>query len=61
MAGSSMDDYDVFEDGFARLIKAEVICCDYALVKKDFPQLANASEGQIDAWLIQNSAFISEG
>jgi hypothetical protein len=36
MAGSASDDFDVLEDGYAKLKQAKVITCDYELIKKDF-------------------------
>jgi hypothetical protein len=40
---------------------AQVAIVNYALLKKDFPFLNNSSNETIDAWLISNTAYISEG
>lgn len=41
-----------------RLLDARVVFADYELIRADFPSLG--SEEQIDAWLLQNAALISE-
>ena len=63
MATSAMTDYDMVEDGFVYLKKASVICADYELLKKDFPEALrdmNTHE-EMDMWLLENAAYISEG
>ena len=61
MAGSSMGDFDMLEDGFCKLKQAKVILADYDLLKKDFPELGDLDSSQIDQWLLDNCAYISEG
>ena len=48
-AGNAVNDYDILEDNFQHLKKAEVILADYKLLRKDFaPTLNGLSEEQID-------------
>jgi len=61
MAGSSLHDFDMFEDKFAALKKASVITADYNLIKADFPELKHYTNSEIDNWLLENAAFVSEG
>jgi len=61
MAGNSRYDFDVLEDSFARLKNASVIVADYKLLRTDFPVLADKTSCEIDAWLLSNFAYISEG
>jgi hypothetical protein len=61
MAGSSMNDYDLVEPGFVRLRLAKVICADYDLLQRDFPQLITLSKTEINEWLLTNCAYVSEG
>lgn len=62
MAGSSLNDFDVLEAGFGRLKKASVITADYELLRRDFPlELSGMDDSEVDAWLVRNAAFLSEG
>ena len=61
MAGSSMDDYDVLEGNYCKLRKARVLLVDYALVRLDFGFSCELSDSEIDAWLIDQFAYLSEG
>jgi len=38
-----------------------VTLADYGLLKEDFPELKDMENEQIDEWLLNNCAFISEG
>lgn len=38
---------------------ARVVLADYALIKRDFPQVENFSASELDAWLIQEGAWMS--
>jgi hypothetical protein len=42
-----------------RVEGARVVFADYDLLRNDFPQLAAASRGAIDEWLLRNAAVIS--
>ncbi|HLT40605.1 MAG TPA: hypothetical protein VK034_30215, partial [Enhygromyxa sp.] len=42
-----------------RLAEAEVVFADHELLAADFPQLADATAEQIDAWLLEHAALIS--
>ena len=53
--------FDLLEDGFVRLRRASVLTADYPLLRRDFAALANKSEDEIDQWLLDNAAFISDG
>jgi hypothetical protein len=39
---------------------ARVILADYALIRRDFPEIQHLSNSEVDAWLIRNSAFVSQ-
>ena len=41
------------------LTKARVALADYALIRKDFPQLADLSDAAIDQWLLSQAGYIS--
>jgi hypothetical protein len=42
--------------------QASIIVADYALLRRDFHrQLGDRSDAQIDAWLLENAAFLSAG
>jgi hypothetical protein len=43
-----------------RVTSAKVLLADYALIKKDFPEVSHFSNSAIDEWLIRNTAFISK-
>jgi hypothetical protein len=61
-AGNSMFDFDIIEDNFRCLKKAEVILADYDLLRRDFtPALDGLTEEEIDEWLVENCAYLSEG
>ena len=60
-AGNAMNDFDLLEDGFSPLAYARVLCADYDLLRLDFPQLEALSCTDIDAWLLKNAAYMSEG
>lgn len=42
-----------------RLAEAAIVFADYELLTADFPQLADATPEQIDAWLLRHAALIS--
>lgn len=42
-----------------RVTSSRVILADYELIKKDFHEVRNYSDQQIDDWLIRNTSFIS--
>src|SRR5690349_6791154 len=54
-------DYDYLEDNFYHLKQAKVLVADYSILKRDFPILINKSNHEINAWLIEQSAYLSEG
>lgn len=54
-------DCDSLESGFVRLKKARVLYADYELLRKDFKVPSTSSDSEIDAWLLRNVAFLSEG
>jgi len=60
-AGNASNDYDVMEDKFQKLKKASVICADYELLRQDFPELYSLDNAKIDQWLLNNTAYLSEG
>ena len=60
-AGNAMNDFDVLEDRFCRLRRASVLCADYALLRRHFPQLQGEGEDGIDRWLLENAAWLSQG
>jgi hypothetical protein len=43
------------------LTEARVVIADYPLLRRDFPELANLSEPEIDSWLLARTAYISKG
>jgi hypothetical protein len=43
-----------------RVAGARVVFADYALLRRDFPQLAYASRPAIDEWLLRNAAVLSQ-
>jgi len=60
-AGNAMHDFDVLEDRFCRLRRASVLCADYALLRRHFPELRGEEEAGIDRWLLENAAWLSQG
>ncbi|CAK9020083.1 unnamed protein product [Durusdinium trenchii] len=59
-AGNALQDFDLLEEGFQRLCNARVLAADRDLLRRDFP-LGGMSNEQIDAWLIEEAAWLSEG
>jgi hypothetical protein len=49
------------KEGMYPLTEARVVIADYPLLRRDFPELANLSEPDIDQWLIARTAYISKG
>jgi hypothetical protein len=45
---------------FHRISSARVLVADYSLLRTDIPQLASLSRKQINSWLLENVAFISD-
>ncbi|QDK38438.1 hypothetical protein [Bdellovibrio sp. NC01] len=43
-----------------RVTTARVILADYELIRKDFPEIRNLSNQEIDQWLLRNTAFVSK-
>lgn len=43
-----------------RVTSARVIMADYGLIRRDFPEIQNFSNDEIDNWLLRNTAFISK-
>jgi hypothetical protein len=43
------------------LTQARVVIADYPLLRRDFQELANLSEPEIDSWLLARTAYISKG
>eukprot|EP00811_Abedinium_folium_P034776 NODE_762_length_2781_cov_3.195177.p1 GENE.NODE_762_length_2781_cov_3.195177~~NODE_762_length_2781_cov_3.195177.p1 ORF type:complete len:512 (+),score=172.14 NODE_762_length_2781_cov_3.195177:411-1946(+) len=60
-AGNAAADFDVLEDRFCRLRHAQVLVADYARLRADFAVLRSQSEAVIDAWLLENAAWLSRG
>uniref|UniRef100_A0A7S0CPY5 Flavin reductase like domain-containing protein n=2 Tax=Amorphochlora amoebiformis TaxID=1561963 RepID=A0A7S0CPY5_9EUKA len=60
-AGNATNDCDVLEDKFRFLKKASVLVADYNLLRMDFPELYSKSEKDIDNWLLENCAYVSDG
>jgi len=60
-AGNAMNDCDCLEDNFCKLKKASVITADYQLLREDFPELYDKTDVQIEKWLLENCAYMSEG
>ena len=54
-------DYDSLEDKFVKLKNAKVLIADYNLLQKDFPFLSTLDHNEINNWLINQTAYISEG
>lgn len=44
-----------------RLKNARVVIADYDLIREDFPRLSGLSHEQIDNWLLEETAYISNG
>lgn len=44
-----------------RVSTARVVIADYGLLKRDFPQLASFTNAQIDAWILEQSGYLSKG
>ena len=42
------------------LSNAKIVMADYPLLRRDFPLLQSYSESQIDEWVLQNAAYVSE-
>jgi hypothetical protein len=42
-----------------QLTNARVVMADYDLIRKDFPQVANLSNPEIDGWLISETGYVS--
>jgi len=60
--GDANTNFDVLEEKFVRLRKAKVMCADYNLLRRDFKDaLVSLSDAEIDRWLLENVAFISQG
>ncbi|CAE8609378.1 unnamed protein product, partial [Polarella glacialis] len=60
-AGNAMMDFDLLEDRFRRLRGASVLTADYALLRRHFPSLRDLGDGAVDSWLLDDSAWLSEG
>ena len=59
---NGVEDYDCLEDNFIKVENAKVAVCDYALLRSDFPEyLSEKSNEQINAWLLDQASYISEG
>src|SRR5438477_598594 len=43
----------------ARVKTARVVVADYALIRRDFPSTEKMTDPQIDAWLLDKTAYIS--
>ena len=43
-----------------RVAMARIVIADYPLIRKDFPQIKNCSSAEIDQFLLDQCAFISE-
>ncbi len=43
-----------------RVKSAKVVLADYGLIRNDFPSVHGLSEAQIDHWLLQKTAYISD-
>ena len=53
-------DFDALEGGFCRLKGAKVMYADYAAIAKEYG-LEGKSQEEINKWLIDNAAYVSEG
>lgn len=42
-----------------RLKNARIVIADYELIKRDFPQIKDLSNGEIDNWILNQVAFVS--
>ena len=54
-------DFDALEDGFVKLEHCHVLVADYELIRQDFIQLKESSFEEINAWLLDQAAYLSEG
>eukprot|EP01126_Amoeba_proteus_P002254 TRINITY_DN10707_c0_g2_i1.p1 TRINITY_DN10707_c0_g2~~TRINITY_DN10707_c0_g2_i1.p1 ORF type:complete len:460 (+),score=109.55 TRINITY_DN10707_c0_g2_i1:128-1381(+) len=54
-------DYDALEDNWYKLRQAKVLVADYDLLRHDFPFLCEKAKPEINTWLLDNAAYISEG
>eukprot|EP01022_Parablepharisma_sp_SALTPOND_P034962 TRINITY_DN936_c0_g1_i1.p1 TRINITY_DN936_c0_g1~~TRINITY_DN936_c0_g1_i1.p1 ORF type:complete len:314 (-),score=28.14 TRINITY_DN936_c0_g1_i1:80-931(-) len=54
-------DYDCFEGSFYKCRNAKVLVADYELLKRDFPFLASKTDCEINKWLLDECAYLSEG
>ncbi|CAE7943883.1 Scn10a [Symbiodinium necroappetens] len=59
-AGNAMNDFDCLEGGFRRL-DGKVLAADYSLLRSHFPDLQGKSNVEVDAWLLEEAAWLSEG
>ncbi len=48
------------EEMVQKISSARVVLAEYTLIRKDFPEIKDFSNTQIDEWLIRNTAFVSE-
>eukprot|EP00439_Symbiodinium_sp_Y106_P083164 s1009_g23.t1 len=59
-AGNAMNDFDCLEGGFCRL-DGKVLAADYSLLRSHFPDLRGKSNAEVDAWLLEEAAWLSKG
>jgi hypothetical protein len=51
--------WDAKAESVKRVQTSRVILADYELIRKDFPEIRNRTNAEIDTWLLQNTSFIS--
>ncbi len=49
-----------FEDRFVRVNDAQVAWADYGALRRDFPQLRTRADSEIDKWVLDHFAYVSE-
>jgi hypothetical protein len=60
LALPDLGDPGVQSETALRVDGARVVFADYALLRRDFPQLRGASPARIDRWILHNAAVISK-
>jgi hypothetical protein len=54
-------DFDEIEGGFCKVLNAKVLYADYQGIAQEFKGLDGMQKNEVDRWLVDNCAFISEG
>lgn len=54
-------DFDALEGGFCKLKRARALYVDYPQLRLDMHLDASMTEAQLDDWIVEHAAYISEG